>query len=487
MLGKLSLAACGLVGMVALAACGTTNVPPPAVEAQLPPLEEELGPDDPIRVGLLLPLSGRAAALGQDMLQAAEMALFDVGPNNVVLLPRDTGGTPQGAQQAAEQVIGEGARLILGPLFSDAVDAVRPLAEQADVRVLAFSNVAAVAAPPTFILGFRPEEQVRRVVDYALGQGLNRIAGLAPDNAYGAVALEALREAVVARGGELGATLFYPPDLADPSAVVQELAGYDERRAALEREKARVAAEEPDAEAKLRALETLDTFGPPPFDAVLIADTGARLRSVAALLTFFDVDPSNARFLGTMSWQDDPEVLEEGALQGGWFASPAPAKMEAFDARFEAAFGSDPAQLAGLAYDATALAVIVARDLGDPSFEMETLINPEGFDGATGLFRLRPDGVVDHGLAILEVGGGTAAEIDPAPQRFEDRLVSFPGQDPFFAPGEQIPPSPGMVPGPGMMPPPGPGTATVPAPVTPGAEPVPGAIPPPQPPAPVTF
>jgi hypothetical protein len=51
-----------------------------------------------IKVGLLLPLSGPAAELGQDMLQAAEMALFDVGPNDVVLLPRDTAGTPAGAQ-----------------------------------------------------------------------------------------------------------------------------------------------------------------------------------------------------------------------------------------------------------------------------------------------------------------------------------------------------------------------------------------------------
>ena len=481
MLGKLSFAASGLIGMVALAACGTTSVSPPPVDAQLPPADQALGPDAPVEIGLLLPLSGRAAALGQDMLKAAQMALFDVGPNNVVLLPRDTAGTPEGARQGAEQVIAEGASLILGPLFSEAVEAVTPIARREDVRVLAFSNVAAVAEPPTFILGFRPEEQVDRVVDYALGQGLTRIAGLAPDNAYGAVALEALQQAIIARGGELGATLFYPPDLADPSAVVQEIAGYQERRAALEREKARVATE-PDAQARLRELETLDTFGPPPFDAILIADTGARLRSVAALLTFFDVDPGNARFLGTMSWQDDPQVLEEDALQGGWFASPSPTLMRAFDDRFERTFGRAPEQLAGLAYDATALAVIAVRDLGDRGFEIETLTNPEGFQGATGLFRLRPDGVAEHGLAVLEVGAGTAIPIDPAPDRFDQRLVTVPEQAPPMAPqtGE-------MRTVPGTMPPSAPAPATVPAPVTPGVEAVPGAVPPAAPEAPATF
>jgi branched-chain amino acid transport system substrate-binding protein len=418
---KSFLTACGLIGLIALAACAPSRVPPSGLPAQ--PKEQALPADEAIRVGLLLPLSGPAQLLGQDMLRAAEMALFDVGANDVVLLPRNTAGTGVGARQAAEEVIADGARLILGPLFSQAVEAVTPIAERSDVRVLAFSNSAAVAEPPTFILGFRPEEQVTRVVDYALGQGLTRIAALAPDDPYGRTAMGALQEAVTRGGGELGATMYYPPDLADPSDVVREVAGYGERKAALEREKARVRGEE-GAGARLRELETLDTFGPPPFDAILIADGASRLRSVAALLTFFDVSPENARFLGTMRWLDDPQVLEEGALQGGWFAGPAPTKMAAFNERFERAFGMPPQPLAALAYDATALAVIAARDLNDRGLTAPTLTNPQGFAGATGLFRLRPDGLAEHGLAILEVRGQETVTIDAAPERFDDRLVS---------------------------------------------------------------
>jgi hypothetical protein len=249
--------ALGLV--LGLSACATDRVAPPTESAQPGQPLEELPPE--VRVGLLLPLSGPAEALGRDMLDAAQMALFDVGDNKVVLLPRDTAGTPTGARRAAEQVIEEGAEVILGPLFAPAVAAVSPLAAQADIRVLAFSNDASVATDGTFLLGFRPEEQVRRVVDYALangalvraepeppgpgaampdepleglpnvdqpgldqptfgqprfGQGAfdprpPRIAGLAPNDAYGATALEALRRAVVEGGGVLGETLFYPP------------------------------------------------------------------------------------------------------------------------------------------------------------------------------------------------------------------------------------------------------------------------------------
>ncbi len=264
------------------------------------------------------------------MLDAAQLALFDVGPNDLILLPRDTAGSPQGARQVAEQALDEGAVVILGPLFNQDVTAISPVAVQAGVRVLAFSNVTSAAADGTFLLGFRPEEQVERVVRYALENmqrrmdgpppasepepadqdatdpanpaltgevagGPIRIAGLAPDDAYGATAMDALRRTVVAAGGELGQTLFYPPDQADPSSVIRQIAAYDEREAALERERARL--QEINDEASKQALErlsTVDTLGGPPFDAILIADGGDRLRSVASLLTFLSrpgVDP----------------------------------------------------------------------------------------------------------------------------------------------------------------------------------------------------
>jgi ABC-type branched-subunit amino acid transport system substrate-binding protein len=451
--------------LLGLSACATDRVAPPEEQAQ--PAEPELPPE--VRVGLLLPLSGPAEALGRDMLDAAQMALFDVGENDLVLLPRDTGDTPQGARTAAAEVIAQGAEVILGPLFGPGVAAVSPLATQADIRVLAFSNDASVATDGTFLLGFRPDEQVRRVVDYALTSGAPlrpepgplpgqdaaaaaaaevapeleqptlaqppsdqgvldpqsvRIAGLAPDDAYGATVLEALRGAVAERGGVLGETLLYPTDFADPSAVVRRVAAYDQRAAGLEAERARLQqSQDPAAAQRLQALESADTVGGPPFDAILLADGGDSLRSIAALLTFYDVDPATTRFLGTMRWQADPRVLAEDALQGGWFAAPAPDDLAAFENRFRDTFGRPPAPLAALAYDATALAVVIARD--DRSFATSSLIEAEGFAGASGLFRLRPDGLTEHGLAVLEVSGGTARIIDPPPTRFVDEVAAL--------------------------------------------------------------
>lgn len=458
---RVEFAASCLGLLLALAACTSPDSVPPPEQVAQPPVEPPLPPE--ITVGMLLPFTGPASQLAEDMRDAAFMALFDVGENDLVLLPRDTQGTPEGARQAADQVIGERAELILGPLFNQAVTAIGPVAREADIRVLAFSNVTDAASEGTFLLGFRPEEQVARVVRYALenvvrrpdvdlvdellqmeepteAEGLEpappapeqeliapdpvRIAALAPDDPYGATAMNALRRAVVEGGGDLVTAAFYPPE-GDPSAVVRQVAAYDARKAALEREKARLAGREDEASQRaLARLETLDTLGPPPFDAVLLADGGNRLRSVASLLTFYDVDPATTRFLGTMRWQDDPRVLEEAALQGGWFAAPPPGNLEAFQGRFEAIFGRPPELLAALAYDATALAVIAARDLGNRSFAEATLTNPQGFTGASGLFRLRADELADHGLAILEVAGGGTRVIDPPPPSFVDELAT---------------------------------------------------------------
>ncbi|MEM8947981.1 MAG: penicillin-binding protein activator [Pseudomonadota bacterium] len=423
-----------VLAVASLTACETRRS---TVQTQTPLIIDQDEADLPteVRVGVLLPLTGPAAELGQDMLRAAQMALFDAGPNTVVLMPKDTRGSADGAANAALELVDEGAEVLIGPLFSQAVRAVTPIARAADVRVLAFSNVSAVADEGTYLLGFRPEEQVERVVQYALDQGVEIFAGLAPDDAYGETAMRALQDAVIERGGIMGEVHFYPPTLDDPSSVVREVADYRKRQAALEAERRILEAmgeEDEVAQAVLKQIESLDTFGEPPFDAIMIADGSDRLRSVASLLTFYDVDPEAVQFLGTIRWQDDPRVLSEEAIAGGWFAASSPEAFAAFEGRFDTVFDKKPEQLASLAYDATALAVIVQRDLDDRRFDPVSLTDTEGFAGATGLFRLKPDGLAQHGLAVLEVANGAISEIDPTPIRFEDEPID----DPFFGSGD---------------------------------------------------
>jgi branched-chain amino acid transport system substrate-binding protein len=145
-----------------------------------------------------------------------------------------------------------------------------------------------------------------------------------------------------------------------------------------------------------------------------------RLRALAPLLPFFDIDPRAVRFLGTGLW-DDPSLSTEPALVGGWYAGPAPEGFAEFARRFEQGFGRRPPRLASLAYDATALVGILARrtDTSTP-FDETGLSNPDGFAGYDGIFRFQANGLVQRGLAVLEIqrrGGGRV--IDAAPNSFQ--------------------------------------------------------------------
>jgi ABC-type branched-subunit amino acid transport system substrate-binding protein len=126
-----------------------------------------------VKVGLILPLSatGNAAVAAQSMRNAAEMALAEFNNPDLQLLVKDDGGTAQGAQQVAQQVLDEGAEIILGPLFALTVGPVGRAARARNVPVIAFSTDANVAARGVYLLSFLPESDVERIIGYAASQG----------------------------------------------------------------------------------------------------------------------------------------------------------------------------------------------------------------------------------------------------------------------------------------------------------------------------
>lgn len=370
------------------------------------------------RVGLLLPLTGPYAAEGETLLRAAQLALFDTADKRFTLLPRDTRGTAAGAERAARALLADGVDLLLGPLFAEGARAVAAGARAEGVTVVAFSTDRVAASEGVYLLGHTPRSQIRRIFAHAAANGYRRVALLAPETRYGVAVADEAATAALLSGLSLTRVRTYAPDAADAAEVVRGLAEYDRRSRALKDERAALARQN-DAAARRRLdrLSTLDTLGALPFDAVLLADGGARLRQVAPLLPYYDIDPAQIRLLGTGLWED-PASLGERALTGGWFAGPDPATREAFESRYRRVFGEPPGTIATLAYDATALAAALAR--AGATFGPEAIENRGGFLGADGLFRFDADGIAERGLAVFEVaGGGRTVVVSPAPARFD--------------------------------------------------------------------
>jgi hypothetical protein len=370
------------------------------------------------RVALLLPLSGANGALGQDMLKAAQLAMFDFANDRFEFLVHDTLGTPEGAADAASLAIADRAALILGPLLGKSVVAAAPAARAAAVRMLAFSSDRSVTGDGIYAMGFFPEADVERVVAYARSRGLRRFAAIAPDNEFGITVVEALKRTIQSEGGVVSRIEYYDPFAENFNAPIKRLAQFEARKQALAAQRTQLKGRDDEvARRALGRLQSLQTIGDLPFDALMVADGGERLQAVAALLPFYDIDPGKIRILGTGQW-DEPGIGAEPALVGSWFAAPPPVARAEFERRFEDVFGAKPRRLATLAYDAAALAVVLAGAEGGPDYSEATLGAPSGFAGRDGVFRFRSDGTAERGLAVLEVQPQGAKVIGEAPRSF---------------------------------------------------------------------
>lgn len=375
---------------------------------------------DVTRVALLLPLSGPAKDAGQALLGAATLALFDAYDPRIALFPYDTQGTKDGALTAARDAVSAGASIILGPLFGDHVDVVGLVAQTAGIPLLSFSNNPDVAGPGRYVLGFQVADEMKRVVDYAVGEGLASFAALAPVGLYGDRVQAEYGGAVIDAGRRFSRFDRYESGADSYDDPVKRLGDYDARRRAYRLEVSTLERLNSDiADEILESFEAIEVIGEPDFDALLIAEGGEVLRALAPLLPFYEIDPAKVRFLGTSLWADDA-LLGEPPLQGGWFAAPDPDTFRAFSARFESAYATAPPRIATLAYDALALVAHLLRtaDAGEDPFSADRMTRLEGFSGLDGPFRFRTDGVNERMLAVLEVHRRGFRTLEPAPAAF---------------------------------------------------------------------
>jgi len=375
-----------------LAACGGSQATREAAEAQRPQevvTPEERGSfydDGRIRVALLAPLSGEHARVGQAIVNASQMALFDVADDGFALTVKDTGAGGPAAMAAMQEAMEEGADLILGPLFAEDVRVVSPAASGAGVPLLAFSNDQSLAQPGIYVMGLTPNAEVDRVIDHAARNGIRRVGLLMPQTPYGDAVRSALYQATQRYGGELVESVAYDPRSPDFTEPVRQFA---QRGSG--------------------------------YDAVMVPAAGRELLSLAAQLAYQNVNPNQVQYLGTRLWEDH-SISTEPSLIGGWFAAPNRDSWQRFQERYNSVYGATPPRIASIAYDSTALAAAVAQDSDasrdDRVFTAEALQDSDGFAGVDGLFRLRPDGTVERGLAVYEVQRNAFVEREPAPSSF---------------------------------------------------------------------
>jgi hypothetical protein len=379
-IGGLSLAACTPVGNP----FGGTGGESPQISQPIAPQGEVLGQGQ-TRVALLVPKSATGNAGGAAAVSfrnASELAINALGGNDISLIVKDTGGTAEGARTAASQAVGEGAQMILGPVFGAEVAAAGQVARTANIPVVAFSSDTSVAGRGIYLLSFLPQSDARRIVFYAASQGRRSLAALLPNTSYGQVAEAAFRQAAAQANVRVVSIVRYEPDTLKMQSSVTEIAAAKDQ-----------------------------------YDALFVPEAGDAMVTLATYLSAAGVTTQNKLILGSGQWED-PRVHNAAVLRGGVYPAPARAGYQDFVNRYRASYGSDPIRVATLPYDAVTLAAALSR-AGNGRINPNILTSASGFSGVDGIFRFLSDGTNQRGLAVYEVTGSGTRLVEDAPRSFQ--------------------------------------------------------------------
>jgi ABC-type branched-subunit amino acid transport system substrate-binding protein len=380
----------GGLGLVTLSACtagrfdfgGFGPNGPPDNGLDLPLAEGQTFGTGPVRVALLLPLTGDSAAVGTSMAHGAELAMDFIAQNanideNITLVLKDTGSSVQTAAAAAQQAVSEGASLILGPLRADQVSAAGGVARSAGIPLIGFSNNSGAAQPGVYLLNVLPESETRRSLGYAKSTGKRAFAGLFPNSDYGRIQQSAFTQAAADLGLRVVGVYTFGSET-EARAVVQQLA-------------------------PLLQSGQVDT---------LFLPDRATAPSFGVLFEEAKVAGGAIQIVGSADWNGDQNIMNTPWLAGAIYPAVDDAGYQAILPLYQQKFGGTPHPFATLAYTGVVLANVSSLSLGTPRYDRAQLTTAGGFNGRDGVFRFLPNGRSEYALVIKKVTVGGAQLVD---------------------------------------------------------------------------
>ncbi len=346
-------------------------------------------PGQPVQVALLVPKSDPSVqGLGQQLENAARMAVAANPGANIQLKVYDTAGSETTAAAQAQRAVDEGAKIVLGPLFSGTSLAASEQLVDDGINVLSFSNTTSVAraSDNLFILGPTFENTANRLLGYARKQGRKSVVIVHPDDTPGNIARQAIETAATTHG-MVASAQGYPLTIEAVTTTAQNAGRMVASGAA---------------------------------DSVFItADaTNAATPMLLRLLPENGATSDKTQFIGLTRWDVRPDLFELPGAEGAVFALPNREQQARFDSAYQAAHGSAPNPLASLGYDGvSAVAQLIGSGRSD-ALTGKALRRTTGFQGTGGMFRFLPDGTNQRALAVATIRNRQVVVIEPAPSGF---------------------------------------------------------------------
>tara|TARA_B100001123_G_scaffold406838_1_gene498498 strand:+ start:56 stop:1228 length:1173 start_codon:yes stop_codon:yes gene_type:complete len=340
--------------------------------------ENDLENKKVLKIGVLLPLSGKFQDIGQSFLKAIQLALYDISNADIKIYPKDSKGNALDTYQSAKEFEEQGIEIVIGPIFHESLERLN---EINNITFISFTNKTKEIPKNTIAFGINIESQIDALKKYFDKIEISKTLLLSPDSEFLYQSESVTKKDIL----KFYRTYSYNTNPKKITGEIEKITKYRERKKDLERRiKILEKSDLYKHKQELKKLEQMHTLGNVNFDSVVIIDFGERLKSVLTSFMFSDVSSKNVNFFTINQWFDDT-LFSENAMENLHFPSVNFDNLKKFNKNFSNIFEEEPYKVSILAYDALGL-IYYCWFKNNFQFKTEQLYNKKGFKGLHGEF-----------------------------------------------------------------------------------------------------
>ncbi len=370
-----------------------------------------------LKIAVLLPLTGEHKEIGNLILNALELALFQTDNKKIKLIVKDTKADEKITKEVFNELLNDNIKLFIGPLFAKSLVSIEGNISDKNVKIFALTNNTNLAKRGIWTFGVDPQQQTETILDFIITEGNNKIGFLLPDSSYGYLLYDIIEKVLKKNNLKPAKVEFFKNDIDSQRLAAKKISEgfekYEEYLKELEESLKKENFEEDLTNPTLTIKETFEK----PLDSIFIGASGQTLTILASQLQYSSVDPKKVSYVGTSSWEDT-SILQEPALKGGLFATTSEFFQDDIYKTYSLVYGSDIPKVAMVAYDILSLLNATFKENGE--IESKYLLNQNGYLGLRGLFRLKYDGTVERTFQIKKIKKAKFQTHQEAPKFFEN-------------------------------------------------------------------
>jgi len=358
--------------------------------------------EEKIKIGLLVPLSGKNAEIGQSIIKAVQLAINKINNSSIEILPKDTKSRPETTLRAAKELNQLGVKIIIGPVFQKSLIY---LGELKNITFLSFTNKINNNPKNIISSGINATSQLNAVKKFIKLNEIKKTIFLTPNVNYKNEINKAISNSKI----KIIKNYIYDTNPTKLTAQIEKITDYKRRKQNLQDEIVRLEkSNEINKELLIQKLNKKDTLGNVEFDSLIIADFDESLKSVTTSLLYTDISPKEKYFITLNQWFDN-SLLKETSSQPIYFPSINKENYENFIEQYHKKFNEYPNQLSFLSYDLVGLVYyLIFKNNFD--IDKEIFIKKNMFKGKIGIFEIK-DNNINHILNFYKVEDGEFKKI----------------------------------------------------------------------------